>query len=248
MTVTPSSESWRNPDIIDAALQPLYPELPYHNWRHGSETAAASAALASVYAACKGNEPCNKLRIEWGGKGHDAGIGAYKSDRWLQKRFGSAEKYSADLTLTHMAATGAPLELAEQVQEDIWSTQVGIACTSLYALFLRRADLKNVYSRNRFEIIRCSFLVLREEKLLHGEAPGGKLDFDEAVHFAEKSHSFLQPYIDEDVHLGSFDVDAEGRTANERAAANHRQLLPASFSRIIRENPEFAQQLQPETG
>lgn len=168
----------------------FYVDLPYHNFEHARDTLSESYRLAEY---CETNGLCPDRRVLMASSlFHDAGFNTPLEEHG----FRSKEEYSAFIAGQVLPDFGFSQQDTQHVQACIRSTERNVACQTLEAKILRRADLANVAGN------MWGFMV--GSRLLWEEA-GKPVTIDAWLSNALTIQSSMQAYFDEDVSFGDFD-------------------------------------------
>ncbi|HET7320158.1 MAG TPA: hypothetical protein VFI84_01060 [Candidatus Saccharimonadales bacterium] len=223
---------WHDPESAEEYLREGYSDrLYYHIYDHAIDTRTKARELGK-WCAYNG-QIIDFYVLDWAALGHDYGYLEYDMlPEDVRNRYPTREKYAAAMTGGIMASFGAPQTAIRQVKEAIWSTEVGVGCTSKEGRILRQADLANVGGKNRADFFINTIKLYREYRLLGGENPN--LFFArEFINYCIKSNRVLSIYNTEDVSLGDFDKDLDGHsTFCKNASENIRMLLPDRIQKL----------------
>ena len=223
---TPLQQDWRDPTApAEFASEGYSDQLIFHILDHGEDTVDNVRELGK-WCVLNGQE-VNFYVLDWAAWGHDYGYFQYKDLSDAEKeRWPSREKYAAAMTRARMEALGAPEDVIAQVEEAIWSTELGVECTTQEGRILRQADLQNVGSKDVVDFLRNTVKLFKEERFLEGK-PTNIFKLPEFVAFCHKQFKALSIYNAENVSLGDFDQASNGMSLLSVASApNIANLLP----------------------
>lgn len=233
MTALPA-EAWRDPIMQQASARSHYrTDLEFHNWSHGLETAEESRSNALI---CLENDIDVDPDVAYAsGLHHDDNFWQVPQ---VDHAFRSKEVYSAYLGANIQDCLGMPKETIDEFKDAIYSTERGIACKTILAKCVRRADLKNVSSPNSLDFLNATYRLYRESKRLKDEKPVSLARPDrlikDLIRFGGISYEVLSTYYEEDLSLGDFDHNADGSCEfNKLGTQNMRLLLPEKLSVIL---------------
>lgn len=235
MEASTQSTDYRNPELIEQLTRPGYDSrLFFHVYEHARET-RDEVRERGKWCVYNGQE-VDFYVLDWAALGHDYGYyeWTFLSDE-VKALYPSREKYAAARIADMMAEHEAPAEKVRAVQEAIWSTQVGVACTSLEGRILRQADLANIGTQNDLQglgnFLWNTVKLYREDRLLKGKSPNRFVPH-EFIAYCLASYKVLSSYNAENVSLGSFDRAPDGQSLFCHYAAEKLPLL-ADQSRLL---------------
>ena len=232
MEVSSQYEAWRNTAATEDLLQDGYSDrLFFHVYEHALATREIARELGKWVAYEEQKKPLGERRevdfyvLDWAALGHDYGYLQYVSlPQSVKSRYPSREKYAAAMVGGLMASAGAPAEKVRAVKEAIWSTEAGVPCTTLEGRILRQADLANVGSPNQANFFINTVRLYREYRLFNHRDPQG-FHPREFIGHALMNYRILSRYNAEDVSLGDFDREADGRSKFCRVVSENMQFL-----------------------
>ena len=255
-----SPELWNNQAVINriaapwyniAALRPdlgLEPgfELPVHNQAHGIGTGEEALEIAAN-AAKHGVTDIETDILRALGSLHDAGFALRPM---IDHNFSSKELCSSDIARKSLPTIAMPASKVDLTCAGIESTAAGVKCTTNTARCFRQADLKNVRG-DAISFLNVTYRLFREKQILEGKRPtlittNFAQFMREFVEFGGISHEILSTYLEEDISLGDFDRDANGRSLFAVEAAKNvdllvpkrlKEILPNMLGRIVDYQP-----------
>ena len=240
-------EKWQDPRFLDPMLSPHYrDDLEYHGYeRHAVYTADKAVEIGRV-AIAHGVEIDITL-FPSTGRGHDAGkyLIPGRDHPW-----DTEEEHAADVTARTQRLLGMPAAKINHSSDVIKSTNANVLCKTDTAKCLRQADLDNLI-RDPIVFLNATYRLYKESKRLKEEPvfsgrtnPMGLIK--DLVDFGAISHEILSTYLAEDISLGDFDRDREGRSLFAlRAAANVNLLVPNRLSDFLSKNLAAVVNYQP---
>jgi hypothetical protein len=228
-------EAWRDPVQLEAQARPHYIDLEFHNWPHALAVRADTRANAQRCVD-------HGLTIDWDVL--DPASLNHDGDFWIPPgsapgyKYKTKERAAAAIVRREMPVLGMPADKIKHVSDIIKSSEKGVRCKTLEARCMRQADLANVAHPNPIVILNGTYRLYKETKRLNGEQPkppSMRLPFlKDFLGFAAVSYEILTVYNDEDVSLGDFDRDQEGRSLfAQHAAKNIALLTPARLTDLL---------------
>ena len=187
----------------------------------------------------------NRYAVQLAAYGHDA---YYWLKPGVDHPYRSRETYSASVTRGVARFLRAPHGLEELASEAVKSTELGVACASLEARCLRRADLWTMYQGTVRDVVAGTFQIHRENLRLAGTATNGApLALGPLAHTAAVSYDVLSKYNEEDVSLFRGEQDEAGLSPNTRAGILIAALQPGLFEDLVLQSPDFSDQIDPKS-
>lgn len=228
------NELWCDGEMLDRKAEPHYQPLDFHNYPHALRTAELSIEIARIAIPHGANIDISVLPSA--GREHDAGFYLLPL---FDHSFATKEAFSASIYRIDMASLGMPWDKIELGAESIESTAFSVPCKTDTARCLRQGDLSAggvldspiAFLGNTFKLFRESKR-LKEEPLVQIAHPRSWVrDF---ITFGGISHEILSAYLAEDLALGDFQRDEEGRCVfNTQAARNVNLLVPSKLTEFL---------------
>ena len=227
-------EKWQDPRFLDPLIKPYYrDDLDYHNYPHAIHSSDRAIEIGQVAIAHGVDIKIHLLPSA--GRLHDAG---FHLRPLIDHPFATKEEYPADLASRLLKPLGMKGADVAHVSHIIESTAADVPCETATAKCFRQADLDNLV-RGPVVFLNATYRLYKESRRLEVKPllsvksnPVGLMN--DFIKFAGISHEILSTYLEEDVSLGEFDRDREGRSLFAlKAAKNIGILVPNRLTEFL---------------